>query len=162
MKYNVLYQKAPMPSQKETVQQAQTAAAAFPSPAGLLVHSHEDKGTSLITRAATAVPPHQLRCIYIFKNLFHTHSSKSSRLDSSLALALQAERMQKKKKKQNKPTQNTTENQKAFQALPFAQVRRLMSFPQLPCPGGTVLHLLAAAQNLKAKPGSKTHQPFSM
>ncbi|EOB03223.1 hypothetical protein Anapl_10189 [Anas platyrhynchos] len=60
-----------MPSQKETVQQAQTAAAAFPSPAGLLVHSHEDKG-------------------------------------------------------------------------------------------GTVLHLLAAAQNLKAKPGSKTHQPFSM
>lgn len=64
--------------------------------------------------------------------------------------------------KQNKTKQNTTENQKAFQALPFAQVARLMSFPQLPCPGGTVSHLLAAAQNLKAKPGSKTHQPLSM
>lgn len=57
VKYNVFYQKAPMPSQEETVQQAQTATAAFPSPAGLLVHSHEDEGTSLITRAATAVPP---------------------------------------------------------------------------------------------------------
>lgn len=123
VKHNVLYQKAPMASQKETAQQApRQGLQQQPSlpQQGCLSTAVKTKAPASLSEQPQLWPPHQLRCIYIFKNLFHAHSSKSSRLDSSLALVLQAEGMQKKK--QNKPKHNR--KPKGFPSPTFCTSRK--------------------------------------
>lgn len=69
-------------------QESISTSSAFCSSAMLLFHIHKDEGTGLTHRKATAVAPSPAEMHLFLKLIPHTHSSKSSGPDLSLALAL--------------------------------------------------------------------------